>query len=190
MNCSSPADSRRARICPKMRQNGSSVAYYGYRYYDPQTGRWPSRDPKNEVGGPWWFEKLAEIDQSIAEMKKRLAVAATSLVRMHDADLKEALRYSIKKAAEDLEVAEPLLRRQASWNFDILDYVFLDNSSLGAVDHLGLYRSTCWIPCCKSTSPFVGTKPCPCEVFSPFSIGGQPFEIPYWIYYSSCSFCR
>jgi hypothetical protein len=27
------------------------VAYYGYRYYDPQTGRWPSRDPIEEEGG-------------------------------------------------------------------------------------------------------------------------------------------
>jgi uncharacterized protein RhaS with RHS repeats len=25
--------------------------YYGYRYYDPQTGRWPSRDPIGERGG-------------------------------------------------------------------------------------------------------------------------------------------
>ena len=25
--------------------------YYGYRYYDPQTGRWPSRDPIGESGG-------------------------------------------------------------------------------------------------------------------------------------------
>ncbi len=25
--------------------------YYGYRYYDPQTGRWPSRDPIEEWGG-------------------------------------------------------------------------------------------------------------------------------------------
>ncbi len=25
--------------------------YYGYRYYDPITGRWPSRDPIEEVGG-------------------------------------------------------------------------------------------------------------------------------------------
>jgi RHS repeat-associated protein len=25
------------------------VAYYGYRYYDPKTGRWPSRDPIEEV---------------------------------------------------------------------------------------------------------------------------------------------
>jgi RHS repeat-associated protein len=27
------------------------VAYYGYRYYDPLTGRWPSRDPIQEKGG-------------------------------------------------------------------------------------------------------------------------------------------
>lgn len=27
------------------------VIYYGYRYYDPLTGRWPSRDPIKESGG-------------------------------------------------------------------------------------------------------------------------------------------
>jgi RHS repeat-associated protein len=27
------------------------VAYYGSRYYDPTTGRWPSRDPIEEEGG-------------------------------------------------------------------------------------------------------------------------------------------
>jgi RHS repeat-associated protein len=27
------------------------VAYYGYRYYDPVNGRWPSRDPIQERGG-------------------------------------------------------------------------------------------------------------------------------------------
>jgi uncharacterized protein RhaS with RHS repeats len=27
------------------------VTYYGYRYYDPITGRWPSRDPIEEEGG-------------------------------------------------------------------------------------------------------------------------------------------
>jgi hypothetical protein len=27
------------------------VTYYGYRYYDPMTGRWPSRDPIEEEGG-------------------------------------------------------------------------------------------------------------------------------------------
>ncbi len=27
------------------------VRYYGYRYYDPVSGRWPSRDPIEEIGG-------------------------------------------------------------------------------------------------------------------------------------------
>jgi len=29
----------------------TDVTYYGYRYYDPVTGRWPSRDPIEEQGG-------------------------------------------------------------------------------------------------------------------------------------------
>jgi RHS repeat-associated protein len=48
---------------------GIQVACYGYRFYDPVTGRWPSRDPIEEEGGanvysylfndPWnWFEYL------------------------------------------------------------------------------------------------------------------------------------
>jgi hypothetical protein len=27
------------------------VTHYGYRFYDPMTGRWPSRDPIGEMGG-------------------------------------------------------------------------------------------------------------------------------------------
>jgi RHS repeat-associated protein len=29
----------------------AGLYYYGFRYYDPQTGRWPSRDPIGELGG-------------------------------------------------------------------------------------------------------------------------------------------
>ena len=29
----------------------TGLLYYGYRYYDPVTGRWPSRDPIEERGG-------------------------------------------------------------------------------------------------------------------------------------------
>ena len=29
----------------------TAFSYYGYRYYDPVTGRWPSRDPIGERGG-------------------------------------------------------------------------------------------------------------------------------------------
>ena len=39
------------QIRPKNRRSRPRVTYYGYRYYDPQTGRWPSRDPIGEEGG-------------------------------------------------------------------------------------------------------------------------------------------
>jgi RHS repeat-associated protein len=29
----------------------SGVRFYGFRYYDPETGRWPNRDPIGEFGG-------------------------------------------------------------------------------------------------------------------------------------------
>lgn len=36
---------------PKTQAFEGVVMYYGYRYYDPETGRWPSRDPIEEEGG-------------------------------------------------------------------------------------------------------------------------------------------
>ena len=36
---------------PKTKAFEGVVMYYGYRYYDPMTGRWPSRDPIGERGG-------------------------------------------------------------------------------------------------------------------------------------------
>lgn len=45
--CALPDPSRGRVADPDCR--GSS--YYGYRYYDPATGRWPSRDPIGEEGG-------------------------------------------------------------------------------------------------------------------------------------------
>lgn len=47
----SPAGGRRARGRSNNRRPRPGVTYYGYRYYDPVTGRWPSRDPIEEEGG-------------------------------------------------------------------------------------------------------------------------------------------
>jgi RHS repeat-associated protein len=35
----------------KSNYDTKQVFYYGFRYYDPETGRWPSRDPIEEEGG-------------------------------------------------------------------------------------------------------------------------------------------
>ena len=39
------------RFSTKSEIAGMGLLYYGYRFYDPQTGRWPSRDPIGERGG-------------------------------------------------------------------------------------------------------------------------------------------
>ena len=43
-----PSAGHRARLLPKTRRYRPGVAVYGYRYYDPFTGRWPSKDPLSE----------------------------------------------------------------------------------------------------------------------------------------------
>jgi RHS repeat-associated protein len=39
------------RFSTKYDDDETDFLYYGYRYYNPNTGRWPSRDPKCEKGG-------------------------------------------------------------------------------------------------------------------------------------------
>ncbi len=39
------------RFSTKPQDFETGLYYYGYRYYDPVTGRWPSRDPIGEMGG-------------------------------------------------------------------------------------------------------------------------------------------
>ena len=39
------------RFSTKPLDSETGLYYYGYRYYDPVTGRWPSRDPIEEQGG-------------------------------------------------------------------------------------------------------------------------------------------
>ncbi len=39
------------RFSTKFADDESGFVYYGYRYYNPSTGRWLSRDPLGEMGG-------------------------------------------------------------------------------------------------------------------------------------------
>jgi len=39
------------RFSTKPQADETGLLYYGYRYFDPHTGRWPSRDPIEELGG-------------------------------------------------------------------------------------------------------------------------------------------
>jgi len=45
------AEQNRYQFSTKPVEEESGMVYYGYRWYDPITGRWPSRDPIEERGG-------------------------------------------------------------------------------------------------------------------------------------------
>ena len=45
------ARENKIRFSTKEYDSSTGLYYYGYRYYDPKTGRWPSRDPIEERGG-------------------------------------------------------------------------------------------------------------------------------------------
>jgi RHS repeat-associated protein len=45
------AEQHRYQFSTKPVEEESGLVYYGYRWYDPITGRWPSRDPIGEDGG-------------------------------------------------------------------------------------------------------------------------------------------
>jgi RHS repeat-associated protein len=50
------------RFSTKYTDNETGLIYYGYRYYDPVTGRWPNRDPIGEMG--WANHHLGEVTSS------------------------------------------------------------------------------------------------------------------------------
>jgi RHS repeat-associated protein len=54
-NFTQPGDTTLSRLpfgfSTKYTDRETGLLYYGYRHYDPLTGRWPSRDPIGERGG-------------------------------------------------------------------------------------------------------------------------------------------
>jgi RHS repeat-associated protein len=44
------------RFSTKYCDDESDLVYYGWRYYNPSTGRWPNRDPYDEIGSETLFE--------------------------------------------------------------------------------------------------------------------------------------
>ena len=66
---SGQASSFRHRFSTKQQDDESGLLYYGYRYMDPLTGRWPSRDPIGERGG----ENLGTQKQKRAGQQSKLS---------------------------------------------------------------------------------------------------------------------
>jgi RHS repeat-associated protein len=109
-------------------KTASGVRYYGFRYYNPSTGRWPSRDPIGERGG-----------LNLYGMVGNNPVNLWDLLGMVDC---EALRRHLDIV---LRIYESQLRNfgtggEFSDQIGLLDGLFLDNvSNTNALTGLGLF---------------------------------------------------
>jgi len=86
------------------------VLYYGYRYYDPTTGRWPSRDPIGERGGINLYgmvgnNPINQIDilglRCLSDEEKKLIEEMEKLLK--DGKVPNDLKDAFKKVIDDLK---------------------------------------------------------------------------------------
>jgi RHS repeat-associated protein len=110
------------RFSTKYQDDETDFLYYGFRYYNPSTGRWPNRDPIGEPG----FELAAnrpKADKQTAETKK-LELLLT-LVGKASPSLAENIKNQLDLAYLNLDSE----KRQCAVNL----YAFIANDPANSV---------------------------------------------------------
>jgi len=105
------------RFSTKHQDEETGLVYYGYRYYDPSTGRWPSRDPIGEFG------HLIGLIEAGDRAKLKLIFSSSQeawQVLVHS-------KYYKRKASQILAGISPHA-------VCVPTYVFAGNSPVGAYD--------------------------------------------------------
>ncbi len=122
------------------------VACYGYRYYDPLTGRWPSRDPIEEIGWLWCIANI---------------LSSTAFSEVLDVPLRDGLVFLF---------SDDTLSSNLTINKNVNVYLFSENSPVFEIDVLGLdvYKINRKL---GATEADKNTAKCPCETLSHTFIG-------------------
>jgi RHS repeat-associated protein len=69
------------RFSTKYQDDETDLLYYGYRYYNPSTGRWLSRDPLEEQAGPSLYAMVANCPVVVVDkLGRRVVVQPASAV--------------------------------------------------------------------------------------------------------------
>jgi RHS repeat-associated protein len=85
------------RFSTKFEDEGTGMLYYGYRYYNPGTGRWLSRDPMEEGGGRNLYSFISNGGASLIDTDGRQILLATPL----EATLQTAAEFGARTITEE-----------------------------------------------------------------------------------------
>jgi RHS repeat-associated protein len=134
----------------------TDLLYYGYRYYNPSTGRWLSRDPLGELG----FKQLGMNAKSLRDVEdERLLQEGLGYLRNKSrASFLDWLHDLAMRQDTDLEA---YAKQTSAWPGDksnILDetcnlYEYNHNDPIDRIDNYGLF--SLWVPyyfACPSTT--------------------------------------
>jgi RHS repeat-associated protein len=127
IRCSGPiAKLNPAREGSKMYDDETDLVYYGYRYYNPSTGRWLSRDPITELG----------FDPSAANRKRHRALVKEDFLQ---ATRGKAVRFKNEDLAKLMDsFYEPDNVDGGNTGQGANALVFAGNEPLDRIDALGL----------------------------------------------------
>jgi RHS repeat-associated protein len=106
------------RFSTKPLDSETGLYYFGYRYYDPVTGRWPSRDPIQESGGMnlYGFVNNAALDEvDFIGLQAAQYLADPTLMRCSPCD---ELRKKLNDAINEWEKTRRQLSQMHSDLFD------------------------------------------------------------------------
>ncbi len=132
------------RFSTKYQDNETDLLYYGYRYYNASTGRWPNRDPIREAG----FGPVGISQKNLSNMYKQ-QIRSQLMALMPKGPFAEP----VNSAVDRLFLTGP---GGNAGGEESNPYVFTRNDSIDHVDKLGLltytyrcpsYRfcATCWL---------------------------------------------
>ena len=124
------------RFSTKYQDNETGLLYYGHRYYQPQTGRWLSRDPIAERGGQNLYgfclnNAVRFVDRDGREIVFTGEQSAIDAAKKIFEEAKAKASEQLKAAIKGIEDDKTACRIKLTWNSKI---VIIGNYTLGVID--------------------------------------------------------
>jgi len=121
------APETRRKNAPTPTKTASGMFFYGYRYYDPETGRWLNRDPIGERSLKYDSLEYGEILSASKELSQ------PALIELINLSARSGM------SSQTYRSSRTILHIQGRKNSVNL-YSFIDNDGLNDVDLLGLLQ--------------------------------------------------